>query len=389
MKNILVFMNQNELAPIGGPMGYNFALKSQLDKMGIDNIHYLDIPVDKFQKYNHVGRGIKGTWYGDFLKAFKDFFKYGKQIYKTKKSPVDLNQYDYIHFHNSVALYQMRKTLSDFKGKIVFTSHSPTVTYKEKISMLTDWERKHMLFFYKKLERCDEYAFKRADYIFFPCPEAEEPYYHSWSKFKDIALQKGKSFRYLLTGTNKRIAKKTRKEVCEQYNIPGDAFIVCYAGRHNQLKGYDLLKKIGKKVLGLIPNAYFLIAGIEDPIKGLNNDRWIEVGWTNDPHSLMAAADIFVLPNRETYFDLIMLEALSLGTIVVASNTGGNKHFVNDKGVFLYDDISKAVDIILNIWKMSPKEKNELNESNKKVFENQYDIAVFANNYVKLLQNLD
>lgn len=45
MKNILVFMNQNELAPIGGPMGYNFALKSQLDKMGIDNIHYLDIPV--------------------------------------------------------------------------------------------------------------------------------------------------------------------------------------------------------------------------------------------------------------------------------------------------------------------------------------------------------
>lgn len=84
MKNILVFMNQNELAPIGGPMGYNFALKSQLDKMGIDNIHYLDIPVDKFQKYNHVGRGIKGTWYGDFLKAFKDFFKYGKQIYKTK-----------------------------------------------------------------------------------------------------------------------------------------------------------------------------------------------------------------------------------------------------------------------------------------------------------------
>lgn len=193
----------------------------------------------------------------------------------------------------------------------------------------------------------------------------------------------------MLTGTNKRIAKKTRKEVCEQYNIPGDAFIVCYAGRHNQLKGYDLLKKIGKKVLGLIPNAYFLIAGIEDPIKGLNNDRWIEVGWTNDPHSLMAAADIFVLPNRETYFDLIMLEALSLGTIVVASDTGGNKHFVNDKGVFLYDDISRAVDIILNIWKMSPKEKNELNECNKKVFENQYDIAVFANNYVKLLQNLD
>ena len=52
MKNILVFMNQNELAPIGGPVGYNFALKSQLDKMGIDNIHYhIHLPNHNIAKY--------------------------------------------------------------------------------------------------------------------------------------------------------------------------------------------------------------------------------------------------------------------------------------------------------------------------------------------------
>ena len=54
-------------------------------------------------------------------------------------------------------------------------------------------------------------------------------------------------------------------------------------------------------------NTYFLIAGKEEPMKGLDNSHWIEVGWTNDPHSLIAASDVFVLPNHETYFDLVFL----------------------------------------------------------------------------------
>ena len=61
--------------------------------------------------------------------------------------------------------------------------------------------------------------------------------------------------------------------------------------------------------------------------EGLKTDHWIEVGWTNDPHSLIAASDVFVLPNHETYFDLILLEVLSLGVPVVMSRTGGNKFF--------------------------------------------------------------
>ena len=43
--------------------------------------------------------------------------------------------------------------------------------------------------------------------------------------------------------------------------------------------------------------------------------------WTNDPHSLINASDMFILPNKETYFDLIMLEVLSMGKIVLATNT--------------------------------------------------------------------
>ena len=40
-------------------------------------------------------------------------------------------------------------------------------------------------------------------------------------------------------------------------------------------------------------NIYILVAGKEEPMKGLAHPHWIEVGWTNDPYSLINACDIF------------------------------------------------------------------------------------------------
>lgn len=388
MKNVLIYMNQNLLTPTGGPSGYNFVLKQELDKTGDKHIHFLDLPVSALNKYNHVGRELKGTWFGDFLKLFKDFYKYFKILYIKQKPPIDLTQYDAVHFHTSIAMYQVRESLKDYKGKVIFTSHAPSVLYKELISALTEWEQKHMNWFYGSLEHCDEYAFNRADYIIFPCEGAEEPYSHTWDKYDEIKTRRASSFRYLLTGTNKRTAKMSREEVCKKFKIPNDAFIISYAGRHNKLKGYDLLKDIGEKVLSENPNAYFLVAGVEDPIKGIDHERWIEVGWTNDPHSLIAASDVFVLPNRETYFDLIMLEVLSLGTIVVASNTGGNKHFKNNKGVLLYDDINNAIQRLNEVYCMDKDSRRQIGLENENLFDNFYSSETFATNYVNLIKSL-
>ena len=68
----------------------------------------------------------------------------------------------------------------------------------------------------------------------------------------------------------------------------------------------------------------------------MRDERWIEVGWTDEPHSLTNASDCLVVPNRQTYFDLVILEGLSLGIPIVTSMTGGNKYFKKEKcgGVF-------------------------------------------------------
>ncbi|WP_172997013.1 glycosyltransferase, partial [Lactobacillus helveticus] len=177
-----------------------------------------------------------------------------------------------------------------------------------------------------------------ADYIVFPCEEAEEPYSHFWKEFDEFKQKNKSKFKYIPTGIDQCVATVTSDKVFSKYEIPNNSFVVSFVGRHNEIKGYDNLKVIGKNIISTIANSYFLIAGNENPLHGLDNKRWIEAGWTNDPYSLINASDVFILPNKETYFDLVFLEVLSLGKTIVASKTGGNKYFERFKssGIYLY-----------------------------------------------------
>ena len=391
MKKVLIYMREGELAKTGGPSGYNYALKQQLDKMNVSFIEYIHKDKRLSTKANVIGGSIKAKWYGQLLKSLKDIARWTYNLYWPFQKPeVNLNDYDIIHFHSTISMYEIRNALKNYKGKVLLTSHSPSILSKEKYEMLTPWNQKHLHCFFKHLVRFDRYAFKRADYIIFPCPEEEEPYYHTWKEYAIIKEQKKDCYRYLLTGTYQCEAKLDKKHVLEKYGIPKDAFVICYVGRHNSLKGYDNLKEIGKQILDEIPNTYFLIAGAEYPMTRLNHPRWIEVGWTNDPHSIIAASDLFVLPNKETYFDLIMLEVLSMGTVVVASRTGGNKYFerTGATGIFCYNDIGGACSAIRNLYYADKEERLNLVNSNKQLFQENFTLKVFAENYLKLIDSL-
>lgn len=391
MKSVLIYLEDGVLAPKGGPVGYNYHLKKQLDKMGVANIHYIHGNGGASQSAKDFVNKIKNSKLQYIAKILKSVVKKFTYLYGFHhKSIVDLAPYDIVHFHLPMDMYMARDSLKNYKGKVVLTSHTPTVSSKEIYDLLTPWEKKYMNWFYKKLIEIDRYAFSRADYIIFPCPDAEEPYYNNWSEYASIKEKKKESYRYLLTGTEKRFAKRTRAEVCQEYGIPEDAFVLCYAGRHNEIKGYDSLKEMGKEVLARYPNAYFLIAGKEFPLKGLDDKRWIEVGWTTDPHSLIAASDAFILPNKETYFDLIMLEVLSLGKIVVASSTGGNKYFekIDAQGVMTYKTEGEALLLIDKLYKMDKMQKNKYEMDNLRLFDECFCLDVFGENYKRLINSL-
>lgn len=280
-----------------------------------------------------------------------------------------------------------RDNLSNFKGKVLLTSHSPKPAHKEIYEdQLSNIEKVLYSRKLKELEKIDHYSFNRADYIIFPCKEAEEPYYNNWDEYKNIQKTRSDIYKYVPTGAIKCKAKRSRKDILAEYSIPSDSFVVSYVGRHNETKGYDLLKKVGKKILEKHKNVYFLIAGKEEPLKGIEDKRWIEVGWTNDPHSIISAADLFVLPNKETYFDLILLEVLSLGKIVLASDTGGNKYFrkFSDKGIIYFNSEDEAVLKIEDLINLPNEKIIELEKKNEKLFDHNFTMSHFTKNTLKL-----
>lgn len=395
MKKVLIYVSKSSLAPTGGPSGYLYALTQSLktdccDEISID---FLPAVEKKKNKLVEFGKKTKNPVFRFFAQQMKDKRHYNviHRILSEKVTPpVNLNDYDLIHFHYTNDIYMLRDELKLFKGKTILTSHSPQPFAYQLLDEASTREKRKHEEEYQTLIEMDKYAFEKADYILFPCEQADEPYIHEWPYYSNIKNGRKDIYRYLVTGTNPAVIKTERAEVRRKLNIPDDAFVISYVGRHNKIKGYDRLKEIGKEFLKKHPDAYILVAGKEEPITGLKHSHWVEIGWTTEPHSYVNASDVFVLPNRETYFDLVMLEVLSTGKVSVISNTGGNKYFkqFTNAGVRYFDNNSEAINELELIYNTSKEERNRLEEINKKIYMENFTTDIFAKNYIELYKSL-
>lgn len=87
----------------------------------------------------------------------------------------------------------------------------------------------------------------------------------------------------------------------------------------------------------------------------MKHPRWIELGFIYNTQELLSQSDLYILPNRETYFDLVVLEILRSSTNLLLSNTGGNKYFQlldkNDTNGIVFFDIDNFDDIVSLVQK--------------------------------------
>lgn len=392
MKRVLIFLNEKDLASRGGPLGYCYNLKNGLSQLDKEIIRV------EFKKGGENRRRVNDSVYGISNKSIKKCLIIIKSIVNkslwlllnSSDKMSHFEEYDAVHFHQTIDLYRMRRALKNYKGKVLLTIHTPTKPSFEIYDSLSTFEKKYMMWLFKKFDLVDDYAVNRADYLILPCPEAEEPYYNRWNGYAELHKANKKKYRYMVTGTAAKKALVSRDEIRKKFNIPQNAFVCTFVGRHNEIKGYEDLKVIAKEIFKKHNNIYFLIAGKEGPCFGLDNKHWIEVGWTNDPSSIISAADVFILPNQETYFDLIFLEVLSLGQLIIASNTGGNKYYkrYNTESIGLYTDSVDAVKKIEQILALSEEKRKELGNKNRLIFEKDFNEKTFAYNYIKILEEI-
>lgn len=392
MKRVLVFLNENDLTPKGGPLGYCYNLKNGLSQIDSETIKVEFLKGGKTQrKVNDSISEISNKSIKQYLTTIKSIVNKSQWLLRNNSGKkFHFEDYDAIHFHQTIDLYRMRGALENYKGKVLLTMHTPTKPSFEIFDRLSEFERKHMMWLFKKFDTVDDYAVNRTDYLILPCPEAEEPYYNRWNGYAELHKANEAKYRYIVTGTAEKKALARRGDIRKQFNIPENAFVCSFVGRHNKIKGYEDLKAIAKEIFKMYDNVYFLIAGKEGPCFGLDNKHWIEVGWTNDPGSVISAADVFILPNQETYFDLIFLEVLSLGQLVIASNTGGNKYYkrYKNESIELYTDVNDAVKKIEKMVALSEESRRELRKKNRQIFEEYFNEKTFAYNYVEVLKEI-
>lgn len=390
---ILIFLEEDKLAPIGGPLGVGYHILQTIKHENICNIHFLPGNAQKQAKETAQKKWLyKHKLLTRIVRSLRHIAEYNRMINHPNDISDFLNQYDIVHFHSTMDMYKHRLSLKKYKGKVLISSHSPIPLSQELLAAsATKFETAYIKSNWDSFVEMDAWSFLNADYIIFPCADAEEPYYINWSDYKCIHEKKRKSYRYIPTGITDIGIKKSCSLVRKQFGIKEKDFVVVYAGRHNVVKGYDRLKDIAQAYLLQNPDTTFLIAGNEGPIYRLNHPKWIEVGWTQDVHDIINAGDVFILPNKFTYFDLVLIEVLALGKIVIASRTGGNKYFEKAglEGVFLYDSIDEACVLLDRIRKLSERERLILSTKNREYFEKHLTSEIFVHSYISLLKAIE
>ena len=392
-KKTLIYMREDKLEHIGGPCGYLYNLKQELsnrEDTGITFLQHEDGKVTILLKNikNSLPQKIKKYYLRIRDKKEQHALINNLMSKKEKNSLTDLSKYDIVHFHTTTSLFMAKDSLKNYNGIVLLTSHTPKAPHLElledKLTTYTDSEKKKIKPF---LEEVDNFAFKRADYIIFPCKEAEDPYFHTWKRYKEVRDES--KIIYLPTGIPDVETSTNSIDIRKKYNIPEDAILISYIGRHNTVKGYENLKQIAENVLQNSDNIYFIIAGKEGPLYGLDNPKWIEIGWTKNSYDIIKASNAFILPNKETYFDLILLEAMSLGVPIILTETGGNKYFkkFNSNSLFFYNygDINQATKIILNLAKSYNITSGA---QNRQLFLEEFTIKKFTDNYLEILKKL-
>ena len=380
LKNRFAILNYSQKREnAGGPSGYLFNLYAGLSdlKTDIDFLFVEDALLGAVKKVR------KRRNFFIQLRNILFFIKKGIRMRNKFKSVV--SNYDVIHVQSCEDCFYLKKYCK-FKGKIIFTPHRPETYYEEVVSSLNTHGKEYRLlkFFFNRVEAA---AYQFADAFIFPSVEAKNVY-HSFPGFEKNT--RGKEIKYVATGVIKkrplRDAGSYRRDVLR---LPEDKFVVAYIGRHNKIKGYDRLVDVSRQLID--EDIYIVVAGTKGIINPPNSDHWIELGYIKEIPELLSAVDVLVSPNRNTYYDLAIIEALAQGKIIVTSNTGGNIGLeAKCKAVITFDNNSSSdfLNKILDLKSCGKDRLKHLEKQAEKFFCLTSTVDVFAKNYTIAIQEL-
>lgn len=148
-----------------------------------------------------------------------------------------------------------------------------------------------------------------------------------------------KKIQVIYNGVDTGNIKEPDIDLRQTLGIDPNAFVICTAARFTHEKGIDFLIDSAKELEGMTSNKVaFLIAGdgelfpqIKRRIKDKNLESKVHLlGYRSDLYNVYAASDLFVCPSRTEALSFALLEAMSYGLPLVATDVGGNSDVINE-----------------------------------------------------------
>jgi glycosyltransferase involved in cell wall biosynthesis len=346
---LLIRHIHHEIKRGGGGPGYLYNLRSGVDSMPqwlLDNGVQFDIqslqgpPVPKTPLLRRVkGKLARMLTAADSKPPPKLTFaeRFGRALqWWTVDSPYGaltrldaekLFECDLLFVHQVLVAERLVKLAPELaRRKLVLITHSPTFISHEFASDADPWADETVLYaepIVRSLLQRELEVMRSVRAMAWPCEEAKEAYL----QYCPTAVN-GTINVLVETGVAQPGVNRDARAQKAEWGISPEQRVALFMGRPHPHKGFDrFLAWADENAKRPDRKWVFVYAGAE-PKADRDLSSLKRVGYVSDNGSAYAAADLVLVPNRYSYFDIGALEMLSLGAREALSPTGGHKHLL-------------------------------------------------------------
>ncbi|CAB3389562.1 glycosyltransferase family 4 protein [Kyrpidia spormannii] len=382
------------LQPGGGPAGYLYNLYQALEGKDSPIELIYDGLLDESEPPN-----MKMRRYQELLNKFPTLAallawavipmrrRFGKIL--SEDILLKIGEYAVVVFHDVFTAYEyLRKRKST--QKIFIMTHSPTDFVEEYVCGLSLIYRDSLLWenLYKQLAEMELEVYQAVDGIIAPCKASLEGYYAKHQTLRRRFEACAKKLYEIPSGVKPLQVTRSKEDILKSLSLNSNIILIGYFGRYHPHKGFDIFLEVARLAAKAYPKRFYFISGGRGPLVPPSLEGYKDLGWLGreEVANLMNAVDIVMVPNRVTFFDLLILEAMSLGKPVLTSLTGGNKCMQRfSKGIITID--SPTPDAYLTAI-LEGVGWDELGEENRQAYVTHFTPEAFLERHVKLTQVL-
>jgi Glycosyltransferase len=387
-----------DIHPGGGPHGYLYNLRQgyhELCQSGFRSLVELDFdsiissderlnsspPTTPSKWKNIIKNSIPCDFYDRLLvrkwdKNFKNWRLGGQKLFHK------IHNSDIVVIHSPQLAYLL-KELIDRNKTVYYMQHSPTPWCDEVLlSLKMTYPKQHnFIHLTRFLETIERSLFEMSDKVIIPSEHAVDAYSVRYPGLFDNLKKKGKVI-YLPSGV-------PEPQMSRDIEANPSGLTVAFVGRYHPHKGFDIFLEVIKLAYqSKLHHIKFFSLGSGPITPNVSFPNYQDFGWQKEPHQLMKNADVIIVPNRATYFDLLPLEAMALGKIVIVSPVGGNIDLAEySSGIILAQDNNPESYLnILNELSRDKERLDRLSQNNFLVYKNHFSMEKFAKRHLEIIK---